>query len=229
MEEIVKWNPIDKDRLAFSMTYTPYSLTPEFKTEYFSELGMKIISNIEKYGYSVKLIKEFFSQPLLNEKGEIKLVPVPDIIGTTLENDKMVLFSRNAFKRSKRQISYYRKKSSDLQWLNSWMKKHNEVGVILNTEPLYWPELLIHELSHVVVIEKKLADYVKREEYKERYRNEILEPVNTDLLKYLVSKMDTLVHGRDFRRVYRSFCDKYGVKPESRYARKAKKNENKIR
>jgi hypothetical protein len=216
-EEIVKWDPTGKDKLSFNMIYTPYLLTPEFKTKYFSELGMEIISHIERYGYSVNLIKEFFSQPLLNEKGEIRVVPTLDVIGITAANIKMVLFSRNAFRRTKRRISYYsRKFSSDPRWLNSWVKRHN--AGIPNTEPLYWPELLIHELSHVVVIEEKLSDYVKRGEYEEKYKNEILNPTNTNLPKYLLSKMTTLDHGRDFRRVYRSLCKKYGVKPESRYA-----------
>ena len=184
---------------------------------------MEIISEIERYGYSVKLIKEFFSRPLLNEKGEIEVVYNPDVIGTTVEEIKIVLFSVNAIKRIKRKISYYRKKLSDPRWLSSWIEKHGES--IPNTEPLYWSELLIHELSHVVAIEEKLPDYVKRREYEEKYKNEFLNSANTNLPKYLVSKMETLDHGRDFRRVYRSLCKKYGVKPDSRYAGEVKEDE----
>ncbi len=215
-EEIVKWNRASKDGLTFSMKHTTYLMTPEFKTKYFSELGVKIISEIERYGYSVELIKEFFSQPLLDEKGEIGGIPTPDVLGTTTEKGKAVLFSRNAFMRAQRRVAYYRKKSSDSQWLSSWIEKHD--GFIPTTEPPYWPELLIHELSHVIVIEKKLADYVKFGEYEKRYTVEILKPDNTNLQKYLISKMTTLTHGRDFRRVYRSLCKKYGVKSESMYA-----------
>ena len=215
-EEFVRWNPIRKDGTEFRMAYTKYVMTPEFRTKYFSELGVKIISEIERYGYSVDLIKEFFSQPVMNERGEIRVDPTPDVIGTTTEEAKVVLFSRNAFIRVRRSVAYYRKKSSDPKWLSSWIEKHD--GFIPTTEPLYWPELLIHELAHVIVIEKKLADYVKFEEYEKRYTVEILKPDNTNLQKHLISKMTTLTHGRDFRRVYRSLCKKYGVKSESRYA-----------
>ena len=215
-EEFVRWNRDSKDGLTFSMIHTTYLMTPEFKIKYFSELGVEIISEIEKYGYSVELIKEFFSQPLLDENGEIGGVPTPDVLGTTTEEGKAVLFSRNAFMRARRSVAYYRKKSSDPKWLSSWIEKHD--GFIPATEPPYWPELLIHELAHVIVIEKKLADYVKFEEYEKRYTVEILKPDNTNLQKHLISKMTTLTHGRDFRRVYRSLCKKYGVKSESRYA-----------
>ena len=221
MEKIVRWIPIGNDKFAYKMTYHLYLLTPEFKTKYFSELGMEIISHIERYGYSVEVIEEFFAEVLVNEKGEIEFVPTPDTIGVTAESIKKILFSVNAIKRIKRKISYYRKKSSDPQWLSSWMK-HN--AGIPNTKPFYWPESLIHELSHVVVIEEKLPDYIKRREYEGKYKNEFLKPTNTNLPKYLVSKMDTLDHGRDFRRVYISLCKKYGVKPDSRYA-EVKENE----
>ena len=119
-EEFVRWNRDSKDGLTFSMIHTTYLMTPEFKIKYFSELGVEIISEIEKYGYSVELIKEFFSQPLLDENGEIGGVPIPDVLGTTTEEGKAVLFSRNAFIRVRRSVAYYRKKSSDSQWLFSW-------------------------------------------------------------------------------------------------------------
>ena len=215
-EEFVRWNAEGKDGLTFSMECTTYHLTPKFKTKFFSELGMKIISDIERYGYSVGLIKEFFSQPSLDESGKIQINPTPNVIGVTAEESKVVLFSRNALIRVRGSIAYYRKKSSDPKWLSSWIEKHD--GFIPATEPPYWPELLIHELAHVIVIEKKLADYVKFEEYEKRYTVEILKPDNTNLQKHLISKMTTLTHGRDFRRVYRSLCKKYGVKSESRYA-----------
>ena len=215
-EEFVRWIPTGKDGTEFRMAYTKYVMTPEFRMKYFSELGIKIISEIEGYGYSVDLIKEFFSQPLMDEKGEIRVVRTPDVLGTTTEKGKVVLFSRNAFIRVRRSVAYYRKKSSDPQWLNSWKEKHN--GWVLNIEPPYWPELLIHELAHVMVIEKKMADRVKFEEYQKECNNEILKHGITNLSKYLVSKMTTLQHGRDFRRVYRSLCRKYGVNPESMYA-----------
>ena len=215
-EEFVRWNAEGNDGLTFSMECTTYHLTPKFKIKYFSELGMKIISEIERYGYSVGLIKEFFSRPSLNESGKIQIDPTPTVIGVTAEESKVVLFSRNAFIRVRRSIAYYRKKSSDPQWLFSWKEKHN--GLIPNTDPPYWPELLIHELSHVMVIEKKMADRVKFEEYQKECNNEILKHGVTNLSKYLVSKMTTLQHGRDFRRVYRSLCKKYGVKSESMYA-----------
>ena len=215
-EEIVRWNRDGKDGLTFSMKHTTYLMTPEFKTKYFSELGVEIISEIERYGYSVELIKEFFSHPLLDEKGEIGGILAPRVIGTTTEKGKAVLFSMNALMRAQRSIAYYRKKSSDPQWLFSWKEKHN--GRTLNTEPLYWPELLIHELSHVIVIEEKMADYVKFEEYEKIYMDEVLKLNNTNVQRYFVSKMTNLTHGRDFRRVYRSLCKEYGVKPESKYA-----------
>jgi hypothetical protein len=218
-EEFVRWIPTGKDGTEFRMAYTKYVMTPEFRMKYFSELGIKIISEIEGYGYSVDLIKEFFSHPLMDEKGEIRVVRTPDVLGTTTEKGKVVLFSRNAFIRVRRSVAYYRKKSSDSQWLSSWIEKHG--GFIPTTEPPYWPELLIHELSHVVVIEKKLADYVKFKEYEKKYTNEILkpiEPIDMNTPKYLISKMTTLTHGRDFRRVYRVLCKKYGVKSESQYA-----------
>jgi hypothetical protein len=215
-EEFVRWNPIRKDGTEFRMAYTKYVMTPEFRTKYFSELGVKIISEIERYGYSVDLIKEFFSQPVMNERGEIRVDPTPDVIGTTTEEAKVVLFSRNAFIRVRRSVAYYRKKSSDPQWLFSWKEKHG--GFIPTTEPPYWPELLIHELSHVVVIEKKMADYVKFKEYENTYMDEFLKLNNMNIQRYFVSKMTPLTHGRDFRRVYRSLCKKYGVKSESKYA-----------
>ena len=214
-EEIVKWatDKIDKDQL--NITYTSYSLTSEVKTKYFSELGMEIISNIEKYGYSVALIKEFFSEPLENEKGEIESVPKLNTIGITSESEKMVLLSRNAFNRVKRRISYYSKKKSDPNWLRSWMKNHN--GWRLNTEPISWSEILIHELTHVIIIEKKSVDYLKRKEYEEKF-NDKIHSADTNLIGYLVSKMTNLDHARDFRRIYNSLCKQYGVKPESKYA-----------
>ena len=215
-EEFVRWNAEGEDGLTFSMECTTYHLTPKFKTKYFSELGMKIISEIERYGYSVRLIKEFFSQPSLDESGKIQINPTPNVIGVTAEESKVVLFSRNALIRVRRSVAYYRKKSSDSQWLSSWIEKHG--GFIPTTEPPYWPELLIHELSHVVVIEKKLADYVKFKEYEKKYTNEILKPIDMNTPKYLISMMTTLTHGRDFRRVYRALCKKYGVKSESMYA-----------
>ena len=115
-EKFVTWNSPDKYGAIFSMTHTTYILTPEFKTEWFSELGVEIIHEIERYGYSVNLIKEFFSYPSLNENGKMKVVPTPDVLGITAEDGKVVSFSRNAFRRTKRQISYYSKKSSDPQW-----------------------------------------------------------------------------------------------------------------
>ena len=48
--------------------------------------------------------------------------------------------------------------------------------------------------------------------------DEFLKLNNMNIQRYFVSKMTTLTHGRDFRRVYRSLCKKYGVKSESRYA-----------
>lgn len=144
-EEIVKWTT-DKDQL--HITYTPYTLTFKVKTKYFSELGIEIISKIEEYGYSVTLIKEFFSEPLQNEKGEIESVPKFNTIGVTSESEKMVLLSRNAFNRVKRRISYYSKKKSDPNWLRSWMKNHN--GWRLNTESISWSKILIHELTHLL-------------------------------------------------------------------------------
>ena len=217
-EKFVTWNSPDKYGATFSRTYTTYILTPEFKTKCFSELGVVIAREIERYGYSVELIKEFFSHPSPNEEGEMKIIPLPNVIGMTVEEDKVVSFSRNAFRRTKRQISYYSKKSSDPQWLNSWKEKHN--GRTLNTEPLYWPELLIHELSHVIVIEEKMADYVKRKEYEVKYNNEILSAErNGSSPAYLVPQISALDHGRDFRTVYLSLCKKYGVKPSSKYAK----------
>jgi hypothetical protein len=215
-EEFVRWIPTGKDRTEFRMAYTKYVMTPEFRTKYFSELGIEIISEIEGYGYSVDLIKEFFSQPLMDESGKIQINPTPNVIGVTAEESKVVLFSRNALIRVRGSIAYYRKKSSDPQWLFSWKEKHD--GLTPNTDPPYWPELLIHELAHVMVIEKKMADRVKFEEYQKECTNEILKHGITNLSKYLVSKMTTLQHGRDFRRVYRSLCKKYGVNPESMYA-----------
>ena len=217
-EKFVTWNSPDKYGAIFSMTYTTYILTPEFKTEWFSELGVEIIHEIERYGYSVNLIKEFFSYPSLNENGKMKVVPTPDVLGMTAEDGKVVSFSRNAFRRIKRQISYYSKKSSDPQWLNLWKEKHSDRT--LNIEPLYWPELLIHELSHVIVIEEKMADYVKRKEYEVKYNNEILSSGhNGSSPAYLVPQITALDHGRDFRTVYLSLCKKYDVKPSPKYAK----------
>ncbi len=193
-----------------TVKYKKYQLTPQEMEKIFSSLGMKIISEIKQYGYDFHYIKEFIADPLIDSGGKITSAPVPEALGATLSDAKLVVFSKNAVERYKRMHRYYSKIRSDPARYQMWKEKHPHSSII-STFP-GWPELLIHELAHVIVFERKLSDYCKYSVLSEERAKQFVKiPPDISLVNYLDVKMDNLMHGRDFRRVYRSLCRKYGV------------------
>ena len=197
-----------------TVKYRKYQLTPQEMEKIFSSLGMKIISEIKQHGYDFHYIKEFIADPLIDSKGKITSTPVLGALGATLSDAKLVAFSKNAVERYKRIHRYYSKIRADPARYQAWREK-NPRSSIISTFP-GWPELLIHELAHVIVIERKLSDYRKYSVLSEEYAKQFVKiPPDIPLINYLEAKMDNLMHGRDFRRVYKSLCKKYDVQTVS--------------
>jgi hypothetical protein len=191
-------------------SYTQYQLTPQQMEEIFSPLGVKIISEIKQYGYDFQYIKEFIADQLIDNNGKITFMADLNTLGATLIKGKLVVFSKNAVDRYKRIHSYYSKIRSDPARYQSWKRKHPHSSII--STHLQWPDMLIHELAHVIVIERKLSDYRKYNVLDEECDRQFVKTSpDVPLINYLIAKMDNLMHGRDFRRVYRSLCRKYGV------------------
>ena len=200
---------VRKNREA-TVKYRKYQLTPQQMEKIFSPLGVEIILEIKKYGYDFHYIKEFLAVPLIDSKGKITSTAVPETLGATLFDVKLVVFSKNAVERYKRMHRYYSKIRLDPARYQMWKEKHPDSTIILTL--LTWPEMLIHELAHVIVGEKKLSDYRKYSVLsEERVKQFVKIPPDISLVNYLDVKMDNLMHGRDFRRVYRSLCRRYGV------------------
>lgn len=200
---------VRKNREA-TVKYRKYQLTPEQMEKIFSPLGMKIISEIKQRGYDFHYIKEFIADPSIDSKGKITSTPALGALGATLFDAKLIVFSKNAVARYKRRYRYYSKIRSDPARYQVWKQKHPDSTIILTL--LTWPEMLIHELAHVIVVEKKLSDYRKYSVLSEERAKQFVKiPPDISLVNYLDVKMDNLMHGRDFRRVYRSLCRKYGV------------------
>ncbi len=191
--------------------YTQYRLTPQQMEKIFSPLGVKIVSEIKQYGYDVQYIKEFIADQSIGSNGKITYMADLDALGATLIKGKVVVFSKNAIDRYKRRYRYYSTIKSDPDRYKAWKKKHPHSSILSSTL-LQWPEMLIHELAHITMVERKLSDYRKYSVLSEEYDRQFVKtPPDVPLINYLLAKMDNLMHGRDFRRVYRSLCRKYGV------------------
>ena len=219
-EEIMRTEVHGKEVTA---SYREYKLTPQTRAKLFSRIGVQVISEIEQHGYKVLYIKEFITNKVdVDKEGKIAYVVTPDVLGATLPQGKMVVFSKNAIDRARRKNSYYRKILSDATRLKAWKKKHDNQDPPIT--PLSWPELLIHELAHIIVIERNLSDCVKWKLHNELYESVFFsKSPDISLMEYLHEKMHTLMHGRDFRRVYKSLCRKYGVEPD--YKEQVEENE----
>jgi hypothetical protein len=191
--------------------YRRYQLTPKQMEKIFSPIGVKIIAEINQYGYDFHYIKEFIADESVDSNGKFAYRADLDALGATLIKGKVVVFSKNAVARYKRRYRYYSAIKSDPDRYKAWKKKHPNSSILSSTL-LQWPEMLIHELAHVTVVERKLSDYRKYSVLSEEYDRQFVKiPPDVPFLNYLRSKMDNLMHGRDFRRVYRSLCRKYGV------------------
>ena len=197
------------------MEYTEMKPVEPYRTKYFSETGCRIIDEIQSYGYRVILIREFFAAVSVVPSGVI-YVADPEILGRVEQKD-VVFFSLSAINRAKRISRYYRKMSRNPDWLEKWRKSHN--NAIPNTDEIRWPELLIHELAHVIVMSKRFRDGRMVLE-QETMLNNMLDAkrFDTDSFKAIKSMINTFSHGRDFRRTYRSLCMKYAVVPDRKYA-----------
>ena len=194
-----------------TVKYRKYQLTPQQMEKIFSPLGVEIILEIKKYGYDFHYIKEFIADESVDSNGKITYSADLDALGATLIKGKVVVFSKNAVTRYRRRYHYYNAIKSDPARYQVWKKKHPHSS-ILSSILLQWPEMLIHELAHVTVVERKLSDYRKYSVLSEEYDRQFIKtPPDVPFLNYLHSKMDNLMHGRDFRRVYKALCRKYGV------------------
>lgn len=206
--------------------YTEYQLTEQGKERLFSKVGMEIISEIEQYGYKVHYIKEFLSAQIVkDDKGQIFSVATPDALGATLPKNRAVVFSKKSVDRARRRYHYYNAIISDPERLKAWKRKN--AGSYMVVIPVYWPELLIHELAHVIIIEKKHRSYVKWEVLNEFYQDEFSKSSpDRQLLSHLERNMVALLHGSDFGRTYNSLCRKYGIKPERKENGQVRKHES---
>ena len=166
--------------------YTKIHLSPSKYKEFYTELGVRIIDDINKHGYDVEMMEERFPPP-----------QAIDTLAITSHEYSLILISKKGWGDLRKDYMSDRRKDPSIE-------KWSEV------KEYFILDVLIHEFAHIIMNERKLENRDKVEKYSNKIVREN-EKENPDkrLVEHLDSKIKKIEHGRKFNRIYKTLRRKY--------------------